>query len=83
VTATAATTMPSFDAEIQNVIKDLGSKDWNVRFQALEKIQVLVEQTTDDTSVWTKDILVALSKIFVVQLKDLRSSIVREVIQED
>jgi hypothetical protein len=69
----------TFDNDIQTVLRDLNSKDWSVRFRSLEKLQELVAAHADDPTVWTREILVALHKPLLVQLKDLRSSIVREV----
>ena len=69
----------TFETDIQSVLKDLSSKDWNVRFRSLEKLQVLVQDNVDNTGVWTKEVLISLHKPLMTQLKDLRSSIVREV----
>ena len=69
----------ALESEIQGVLKQLGSKDWGVRSRALERIQIVVEEYANEPSVWTKDILVSLHNPFILQLKDLRSSIVREV----
>lgn len=69
----------TFEADIQSVLKELSSKDWNVRFRSLEKLQVLVQDSADNTGVWTKEVLISLHKPLINQLKDLRSSIVREV----
>lgn len=69
----------TFESEIATIMRDLSSKDWNIRFRSLQKLQVIVAEHGDDNSAWTRDILVALHKPLMAQLKDLRSSIVREV----
>jgi hypothetical protein len=68
-----------FEAAFQDVLRGLEHEDWNVRFKSLEKLQSMVVESKDDVSVWTRDNLVSLHKPFIALLKDLRSSIVREV----